>query len=34
LVRIGIAKLRQPDEVERGVDALPLAFQDALRFKS
>ena len=34
LMRIGIAERRQADEIERGIDPLPLALQDALRLQA
>ncbi len=34
LVRIGVAELREPDQVEGGIDTLPLALQDALRLEA
>ena len=33
LMRIGVAECRQADEIERRIDALPLALQDALRLQ-
>ena len=34
LMRIGVAERRQADEIERRIDALPLAFQDTLRLQA
>jgi hypothetical protein len=32
-VRIGVAKCREPDEIDGPIDAVPLALQDSLGFE-